>query len=247
MTFHNFYRDTETVENQNYSTFAAAAVNFIMIIVAAGNNFSNMQNKVIIFSAPSGSGKSTIVNHILGLFPELEFSISATSRAPRGSEKNGREYYFFSKEEFRKMISENKFVEYEEVYSGSYYGTLKSELDRIWSKGHVIIFDVDVKGGVNLKRIFGEQALSVFIRTTSVAELRRRLIARGTDSMEAIEKRVAKAAEEMTFAEKFDCILVNDVLDDAFAEAEKVVGSFIRENRSCFRTIPSHSTQHSQK
>ena len=186
-----------------------------------------MQNKVIIFSAPSGSGKSTIVNHILEKFPQLEFSISATSRAPRGNEVNGREYYFFTEEEFRKMIAEDRFVEYEEVYSGSFYGTLKSELDRIWGKGHVIIFDVDVKGGVNLKRFFGDRALSVFIQAPSVECLRERLLSRGTDTPEAIEKRVAKAAEEMTYADRFDHVLVNDNLDTAYAEAEKTVAGFL--------------------
>ena len=190
-----------------------------------------MQNKVIIFSAPSGSGKSTIVNHILSLYPELEFSIYATSRAPRGNEQNGREYWFYSEEEFRKMIAEGKFVEYEEVYSGSFYGTLKSELDRIWGKGHVIIFDVDVKGGVNLKKYFREQALSVFIQAPSVSCLRERLLHRGTDSMEAIDKRVAKAAEEIEFARgKFDFILVNEELGKAFDEADKIVGDFIRKD-----------------
>ena len=190
-----------------------------------------MQNKVIIFSAPSGSGKSTIVNHILSLYPELEFSISATSRAPRGNEQNGREYWFYSEEEFRKMIAEGKFVEYEEVYSGSFYGTLKSELDRIWGKGHVIIFDVDVKGGVNLKKYFREQALSVFIQAPSVSCLRERLLHRGTDSKEAIDKRVAKAAEEIEFARgKFDFILVNEELGKAFDEADKIVGDFIRKD-----------------
>ena len=189
-----------------------------------------MQNKVIIFSAPSGSGKSTIVDHILGLYPELEFSISATSRAPRGNERNGKEYYFFSADEFRKMISEDLFIEHEEVYPGSFYGTLKSELDRIWDKGHVIIFDVDVKGGVNLKRFFGDKALSVFIQAPSVETLRERLVNRGTDTPEAIEKRVSKAAEEIEFAQgKFDYTLVNDSLDKAFAEAGKVVGDFIRK------------------
>lgn len=186
-----------------------------------------MQNKVIIFSAPSGSGKSTIVNHILQKFPQLEFSISATSRAPRGNEVNGCEYYFFSEEEFRKMISEDRFVEYEEVYSGSFYGTLKSELDRIWNKGHTIIFDVDVKGGVNLKRFFGDRALSVFIQAPSVECLKERLTGRGTDTPEAIEKRVAKAAEEMTYADRFDYVLVNDDLATAYAEAEKVIGGFL--------------------
>ena len=145
-----------------------------------------MENKVIIFSAPSGSGKSTIVNYILSRHPELEFSVSATSRAPRGNEQDGREYYFFPEKEFRKMIEEGRFVEYEEVYPGSFYGTLRSEVDRIWAKGHVIIFDIDVKGGINLKRIFGDNALSVFIRTKSVDELRRRLIERESVRAESI-------------------------------------------------------------
>ena len=187
-----------------------------------------MSNKVIIFSAPSGSGKSTIVSHILKLHPEMEFSVSATSRAPRGQERNGIEYHFFTADEFRKMIAEDKFVEYEEVYTGSFYGTLKSEVQRIWDKGHVIIFDVDVKGGVNLKKYFGDKALSVFIQAPSVKELRKRLVARGTDSAEAIAKRVAKASEEMTYADKFDYILVNDDLQKAYAEAEKVVDDFLQ-------------------
>lgn len=187
-----------------------------------------MSNKVIIFSAPSGSGKSTIVSHILKLHPEMEFSVSATSRAPRGQERNGIEYHFFTADEFRKMIAEDKFVEYEEVYAGSFYGTLKSEIQRIWDKGHVIIFDVDVKGGVNLKKYFGDKALSVFIQAPSVEELRKRLVARGTDSAEAIAKRVAKASEEMTYADKFDYILVNDNLQKAYAEAEKVVDDFLQ-------------------
>lgn len=187
-----------------------------------------MSNKVIIFSAPSGSGKSTIVSHILKLHPEMEFSVSATSRAPRGQERNGIEYHFFTADEFRKMIAEDKFVEYEEVYAGSFYGTLKSEVQRIWDKGHVIIFDVDVKGGVNLKKYFGDKALSVFIQAPSVEELRKRLVARGTDSAEAVAKRVAKASEEMTYADKFDYILVNDDLQKAYAEAEKVVDDFLQ-------------------
>ena len=187
-----------------------------------------MENKVVIFSAPSGAGKSTIVNHLLQLHPELEFSISATSRAPRGNERHGVEYYFFSADEFRQMIAGDKFVEHEEVYPGSFYGTLRSEVERIWAKGHVIIFDIDVQGGVNLKRIFGEQAFSVFIQAPSVDVLRERLIGRGTDSQEAIEKRVAKAASEMEFAAgKFDYVLVNDDLQTAKAEAEKVIGDFL--------------------
>lgn len=189
-----------------------------------------MNNKVIIFSAPSGAGKSTIVNHILGLHPEIEFSISATSRAPRGQEQHGVEYYFFTADEFRQMITEDKFVEYEEVYAGSFYGTLKSEVERIWAKGHVIVFDIDVQGGVNLKRIFGEQAFSVFIQAPSVEVLRERLVGRGTDTPEAIEKRVAKAASEMEFAAgKFDHVLVNDDLQAAFAEAESIIGDFLRK------------------
>lgn len=191
---------------------------------------SEMSNKVVIFSAPSGAGKSTIVNHLLGLHPELEFSISATSRAPRGQEQHGVEYYFYSADEFRKMIAQERFVEYEEVYSGSFYGTLRSEVERIWAKGHTIIFDIDVQGGVNLKRIFGEQALSVFIQAPSVEVLRERLIGRGTDTEEAIAKRVAKAASEMEFAAgKFDYTLINDDLQTALAEAERVVGGFLSE------------------
>ncbi|MBO5074911.1 MAG: guanylate kinase [Bacteroidales bacterium] len=189
-----------------------------------------MSNKVVIFSAPSGAGKSTIVNHLLVLHPELEFSISATSRAPRGQEQHGVEYYFFAAEEFRQMIAEDKFVEYEEVYAGSFYGTLKSEVERIWAKGNVIIFDIDVQGGVNLKRIFGDQAFSIFIQAPSVEILRERLIGRGTDTAEAIEKRVAKAASEMEFAAgKFDYTLVNDDLQTALAEAENIVDAFLKK------------------
>ena len=188
-----------------------------------------MSNKVIIFSAPSGAGKSTIVNHILGLRNDLEFSISATSRAPRGQEQHGVEYYFFSADEFRQMIAEDKFVEHEEVYPGSFYGTLRSEVERIWAKGNAIVFDIDVQGGVNLKRIFGEQALSVFIQAPSVEILRARLIGRGTDTMEAIERRVAKAKSEMEFAAgKFDYVLVNDDLQTALAEAEDIVADFLK-------------------
>lgn len=188
-----------------------------------------MANKVIIFSAPSGSGKSTIVNHILGLHPEMEFSVSATSRSPRGEEADGVEYLFYSAETFRSLIADDKFVEYEEVYQDRFYGTLKSEVNRIWAKGHVIIFDVDVKGGVSLKKYFGDKAMSVFIQAPSVEVLRERLIGRGTDSMEEIEKRVAKAAEEMTYAPKFDKILVNDDLQTAYAESEAMVDAFLAE------------------
>ena len=188
-----------------------------------------MANKVLIFSAPSGSGKSTIVNHILGLHPEVEFSVSATSRAPRGEEKDGVEYFFYSADIFRLLVRDDKFVEFEEVYPDRFYGTLKAEVNRIWARGHVIIFDVDVKGGVNLKKYFGDQALSVFIQAPSVEILRERLVKRGTDSAEDIEKRVAKAAEEMTYAPQFDKILINDDLATAFAESEEMVNSFLAD------------------
>ena len=197
-----------------------------------------MDNKVLIFSAPSGSGKSTIVNHILGMYPDsMEFSVSATSRAPRGEEKHGREYYFLSVEEFRQLIEEDKFVEFEEVYEGRFYGTLKSECERIWKAGHVIVFDVDVKGGVNLKKYFGDAALSVFIKAPSVEVLRERLIKRGTDSPEAIEERVAKAEEEIAYAPEFDYVLVNDDLNTAFAESEKVVEDFLDDGRLNYSTF----------
>ena len=186
-----------------------------------------MANKVLIFSAPSGSGKSTVVNHLLSLHPEFEFSVSATSRPPRGQEQDGVEYYFLDVEEFRRRIEADDFVEYEEVYPGRFYGTLKEEVERIWANDHVILFDVDVKGGVNLKKYFGDKALSVFIQAPSVEELRRRLVLRGTDSEEDIEKRVSKASEEMTYADKFDYVLVNDDLQTALKEAETVVDKFL--------------------
>ena len=182
--------------------------------------------KIIIFSAPSGSGKSTLIGHLLKRFPQLEFSISATSRAPRGSEVNGKEYYFLSNEEFKNKVAAGEFVEWEEVYAGTCYGTLRSELKRIWDKGHVIVFDVDVKGGVNLKKIFGDDALSIFIMPPSVEELRRRLEKRGTDTPETIAKRVAKAEEEITYAPLFDKIVVNDSLETAIADATRITESF---------------------
>lgn len=188
-----------------------------------------MRNKVVIFSAPSGSGKSTIVNHILGLHPEMEFSVSATSRSPRGEERDGVEYLFYPAEIFKALVAADKFVEYEEVYTDRFYGTLKSEVNRIWGKDHVIIFDVDVKGGVSLKKYFGDNALSVFIQAPSVEVLRERLVARGTDSAEDIEARVAKAAEEMTYAPQFDRVLVNDDLRAAFAEAERMIDAFLAD------------------
>lgn len=188
-----------------------------------------MNNKVLIVSAPSGSGKSTIVGHLLGLHPDFEFSVSATSRPPRGEEQDGVEYLYYSADVFRLLVRDDKFVEYEEVYPDRFYGTLKSEVNRIWSKGHVIVFDVDVKGGVNLKKYFGDKALSIFIQAPSVEVLRERLVKRGTDSPEDIEKRVAKAAEEMTYAPQFDRILINDDLSTAFAESERMVDAFLCE------------------
>lgn len=187
-----------------------------------------MDGKVIIFSAPSGAGKSTVVSHLLKLYPEFEFSISATSRSPRGSERDGVEYYFISADRFRKLIAEDAFVEHEEVYHDRFYGTLKSEVERIWAKGNVIIFDVDVKGGVSLKKYFGASALSVLILPPSLEILEQRLRGRGTDSEEAITERLAKSASEIEFARgKFDKELVNDRLEDTFATAESIVNEFL--------------------
>lgn len=188
-----------------------------------------MQNgKLIIFSAPSGSGKTTIVKRLLSTFPQFEFSISATSRQPRGEERNGVDYFFLTHEEFRQKVAENAFVEWEEVYNGTCYGTLRSEMERIWAKGNVIIFDVDVMGGINLKRIFGERACSIFIKAPSVEALRERLIGRGTDSAETIEKRVAKAEFELSKASEFDFVVVNDILDNAVAETEQIITDFLK-------------------
>ena len=185
--------------------------------------------KLIIFSAPSGSGKTTIVKELLKIFPQFEFSISATSRAPRGQEQNGVDYFFLSQEEFRAKVEADEFVEWEEVYNGTCYGTLKSEMERIWSKGNVIIFDVDVMGGINLKRIFGDNARSIFIMPPSVEVLRERLVGRGTDSAETIEKRVAKAEFEISKAEQFDCVVVNDILADAVAQTKTIIEEFLAE------------------
>lgn len=185
-------------------------------------------NKVVIFSAPSGSGKTTLVKHCLEVFPSLEFSISATTREPRGSEEHGKDYYFFSPEEFRQKISEDAFVEYEEVYRDKFYGTLKSEIERIWDSQKVVIFDVDVVGGLNLKKILGEKAMSVFIAPPSVDELEKRLINRDTDSEETIKMRVNKAQQELEYKNQFDEVLVNDDLDKAKQEIEKLVQNFIQ-------------------
>ena len=185
--------------------------------------------KVIIFSAPSGSGKTTIVRQLLQKYPQFEFSVSATSRAPRGQEVDGVDYYFLTEEEFLRRIEADAFVEWEAVYAGTHYGTLRSEVDRIWSKGNVIIFDVDVVGGVNLKRIFGDKACSVFIMPPSIEELERRLIGRGTDAPEVIAKRVAKAGQEIERAPEFDHVVVNDDLQRAIADTCAIIDNFIAQ------------------
>ena len=183
--------------------------------------------KVVIFSAPSGSGKTTIVRRLLERYAQFEFSISATSRAPRGQEQHGKDYYFLSQEEFAARVAEDAFVEWEEVYAGTSYGTLKSEVDRIWAAGHVILFDVDVLGGINLKRIFGDNACSIFIMPPSIEELRRRLEGRATDAPEVIEKRIAKASFELEKASEFDHCVVNDELEVAVADTCRILDAFL--------------------
>ena len=188
-----------------------------------------MQNgKLIIFSAPSGSGKTTIVKRLLTTFPQFEFSISATSRQPRGEERHGVDYFFLTQKEFKQKVAENAFVEWEEVYNGTCYGTLRSEMERIWAKGNVIIFDVDVMGGINLKRIFGDRACSIFIKAPSIEALRERLIGRDTDSMETIEKRVAKAEFALSKADEFDHVVVNDDLEVAVEQTEQIIRNFLK-------------------
>ncbi len=188
-----------------------------------------MEGKLIIFSAPSGAGKSTIVRHLLSCGLPLEFSISATSRLPRGTEKNGIEYYFLTPQEFRKKIDDNEFLEWEEVYPGQYYGTLKNEAERIWKKGKHIIFDIDVMGGINLKEKYPERSLSVFVSPPSPEILEKRLRARNTDTEEALMKRIGKAGKEMLYAGKFDVILINDVLEETLEKAEKLVREFLKK------------------
>lgn len=184
--------------------------------------------KVVIFSAPSGSGKTTIVRALLERYNQFEFSISATSRAPRGAERDGVDYYFLSAEEFAEKVAQDAFVEWEEVYAGTSYGTLKSEVERIWSKGNIILFDVDVMGGINLKRIFREKACSIFIMPPSIEELRRRLEGRGTDSAETIEKRISKASFELTKSPEFDHTVINDRLEEAIEATCKIIDEFLQ-------------------
>jgi guanylate kinase len=188
-----------------------------------------MNGKLIIVSAPSGAGKTTIVKHLLNSDLNLAFSVSATTRTPRAGERDGEDYYFFSIEEFRKRVRNDEFVEWQEVYQDHFYGTLKTEIDRIWNNGNHVIFDVDAKGGINLKNIFGNKAAALFIMPPSVKELETRLIVRGKDSPEKIKMRVEKAEAEMKLANQFDFVVVNRELDRAVKEVVAIVSSFLSE------------------
>jgi guanylate kinase len=185
------------------------------------------QGKLVIFSAPSGAGKTTIVKHLLTKFPELEFSISATTREPRGDEEQDKAYHFISKEEFLHQIAKKQFVEFEEVYSGTFYGTLRTEIERIWKKGKTVIFDIDVEGGLHLKRKYNGQALAIFVQPPSLEVLKERLTGRGTDSADKLKERFAKAEKELNYAPRFDIILKNHDLQTACKEAEELVRNFI--------------------
>jgi guanylate kinase len=188
-----------------------------------------MEGKAIIFSAPSGSGKTTIVKHLLEKNPDLGFSISASTRDRRGrNEAHGQDYYFLTPDEFKKKIDGNEFVEWEEVYEGNFYGTLKSEIERIWSSGRNVIFDVDVKGGINLKNYFGDRALAVFVKVPSIEVLKERLHDRGTESSESLSRRLFKANFEMTFQDKFDKVLVNENLEHSLQQAQQLYDEFKR-------------------
>lgn len=187
-----------------------------------------MEGKIIIISAPSGCGKSTIINAILAQGDiDMQFSVSATNRSPREGEKHGVNYFFLTDEEFQTAIEQDAFVEHEEVYPGRFYGTLKSEVERICSAGHNVVLDIDVKGGVNVKRMYGNRAISIFIMPPSVEELRRRLVSRATDAPEVIEERVGKAEYEIGFAPQYDCCIVNDDLTVAIADTRKAILDFI--------------------
>ena len=190
-----------------------------------------MKGKLIIFSAPSGTGKSTIISWLMKEHPELNlaFSISCTSRAPRGTEQNGVEYFFLTPEEFRQRIDNDEFLEYEEVYENRFYGTLKSQVERQLEAGQNVVFDVDVKGGVNIKNFYGDKALSIFIQPPSIRELRRRLENRGTDAPDVIDQRIARAEFELTFADKFDRVVINDILEYAEADALEIIQTFLND------------------
>lgn len=184
--------------------------------------------KAIIFSAPSGSGKTTIVRHLLEKFPNLGFSISASTRDKRGrTEEHGKDYYFLTPEEFKAKIDQNEFIEWEEVYEGNFYGTLKEEIQRLWDNGKHVIFDVDVKGGINLKKYFGDNALAIYVKVPSLEVLHERLKDRGTESEESLSRRLYKAKFESTFENEFDMTILNDDINKSFAQAEKLVGEFI--------------------
>jgi guanylate kinase len=186
-----------------------------------------MAGKALIFSAPSGSGKTTIVRHLLQTNDDLGFSISASTRDKRGrTEQNGKDYYFLSPEEFKKRIDANEFIEWEEVYEGNFYGTLKSEIERIWASGKNVIFDVDVKGGLNLKKYFGDKGLSIFVKVPSVEVLKARLSDRGTESEQSLSRRLFKAKFEMSFQDKFDVVLVNEDLNRSLMEAQALYNNF---------------------
>ncbi len=184
--------------------------------------------KLIIFSAPSGSGKTTVVKHLLAKYDNLSFSVSATTRTQRPNEVHGKDYYFFTEEDFRSKIEEGAFLEYEEVYKGLFYGTLKSEVQRIWSENKAVIFDVDVKGGLNIKRYYGDKALSVFLKPPSIEILMQRLTQRDTEVEHQLQERINKAHEELAYADDFDVLIVNDQLNITFATAEEVVESFLK-------------------
>jgi guanylate kinase len=187
-----------------------------------------LQGKLVIFSAPSGAGKTTIVQHLLRVFPDLEFSISACSRDIRRGETYGVDYYFLTIEEFKEKIANDEFAEWEEVYKDNFYGTLKSEIERIWRKEKHIIFDMDVVGGLNLKKQFGDKALAVFVMPPSIEHLEKRLKTRETETPESIARRMGKAEQELKTADKFDVIIHNDNLEKALEEAENIVGNFLK-------------------
>jgi guanylate kinase len=193
------------------------------------NDTTMKQGKLIIFSAPSGAGKTTIVKHLLTKFPELCFSISATTRESRGTELHEKDYYFISKEDFLHKVAHQEFVEFEEVYNGTFYGTLRSEIERIWNAGQHVIFDIDVEGGLRLKRKYEDDALAIFVQPPSLEVLIERLSGRGTDSVEKLQERFIKAEKELKYADKFDVILKNYDLETACLEAEKLVSDFLNQ------------------
>jgi guanylate kinase len=188
-----------------------------------------MSSKVIIFSAPSGAGKTTIAKEILKRIPSLEFSVSACSREMRKDERDGKDYYFLTVEDFKNKINNNEFLEWEEVYPGSYYGTLKSEVERIWKEGKNVIFDVDTVGGLNIKKIYQNKALAIFIKTASVEVLEERLLSRGTETEESMKKRMDKAATELSYSDQFDKIIINENLETAINDAYLIITDFLNK------------------